>query len=471
MRISPNGSFNTGGMWVTDGTTAGTQSFLPIGFRDYYNSLYLPNAIQTDADHFLFAGDSMGLNDFVFISDGTPGGTQMIKDFNPAQVIASGSQAHPGNFTPVGNGKFIFTASTVTDGREIWVTDGTAAGTTMIKNIGPGAKDYLTFQDGSTLFHSDGSKAYFFANDSIHGAEPWVSDGTAAGTMMLKDINPGIAKSLTSSQFATLNGKTYLIANSPAEGTEIFETDGTTAGTHLLTDFFPGTPGGVSADLLALNGKLLFNGTQTPGSRHLYAYDPTANSYTLLGTNPVSGTITKDNVFCNKIYFNATDSAFKYRLSVSDGTPASTGYIRNAPAEEGTPFNFYYNFSGPALVQLQDSLYFLGRTDATGFELFKIPVCTEPNSFPALGISEIEKLASLQNVAAYPNPSTNSFSLHLLADLQVVDVRILDLSGRSVFAQQNVVGEQSISHNLAAGMYLLEVSSGAGQVMQKLMVR
>src|SRR4051812_25865430 len=36
---------------------------------------------------------------------------------------------------------------------------------------------------------------FFQAGDSIHGREPWVSDGTPAGTFMLKDINPGIANS------------------------------------------------------------------------------------------------------------------------------------------------------------------------------------------------------------------------------------------------------------------------------------
>ena len=32
---------------------------------------------------------------------------------------------------------------------------------------------------------------YFSANDNAHGQELWKSDGTAAGTVMVKDINPG----------------------------------------------------------------------------------------------------------------------------------------------------------------------------------------------------------------------------------------------------------------------------------------
>ena len=40
-----------------------------------------------------------------------------------------------------------------------------------------------------------GSTAYFTADDGVHGEELWKSDGTAAGTVLVKDINPGSAGS------------------------------------------------------------------------------------------------------------------------------------------------------------------------------------------------------------------------------------------------------------------------------------
>jgi ELWxxDGT repeat protein len=106
-------------------------------------------------------------------------------------------------------------------GREPWVTDGTTAGTQLLVETGSGtagsgATNFLRF--GSTtrffalggIWSTDGTPAgtmldiplesyrigvavassafYFFGYDSVHGFEPWKSDGTAAGTSMIKEI-------------------------------------------------------------------------------------------------------------------------------------------------------------------------------------------------------------------------------------------------------------------------------------------
>src|SRR3984957_5673602 len=67
-----------------------------------------------------------------------------------------------------------------TTGRELWRTDGTAAGTTLVKDINPGAAD-----SSPVLLAVAGTNLYFMANDGVHGTELWKSDGTSAGTMLV----------------------------------------------------------------------------------------------------------------------------------------------------------------------------------------------------------------------------------------------------------------------------------------------
>src|SRR5205823_2224551 len=113
-------------------------------------------------------------------------------------------------------------------GSELWRSDGTTAGTVLVKDINPGGSSYpslLTPVNG-TLF--------FRASDGIHGYELWKSDGTTAGTVMLKDINPGSASSYPRG-LTNVNGTLYFDATGAIPGDELWKSDGTTAGTTLVT--------------------------------------------------------------------------------------------------------------------------------------------------------------------------------------------------------------------------------------------
>ena len=71
-------------------------------------------------------------------------------------------------------------------GRELWVTNGTAAGTYMLKDINASGSALSSSADITAL--RDG-RAVFSANDGTHGYQLWVTNGTAAGTYQAKDIN------------------------------------------------------------------------------------------------------------------------------------------------------------------------------------------------------------------------------------------------------------------------------------------
>ena len=203
---------------------------------------------------------------------------------------------HPSNLTNV-NGTLFFAANDGTNGRELWKSDGTAAGTALVKDIYPGTSRYYDYWGGyrdypnssypSNLTNVNGT-LFFTANDGTNGRELWKSDGTAAGTVLVKDINPGSAGSYPgrpderqrhavllgqrrherrrscgratapppapcSSRTSTpavgssypgnltnVNGTLFFTANDGTHGDELWKSDGTAAGTVLVKDINPG---------------------------------------------------------------------------------------------------------------------------------------------------------------------------------------------------------------------------------------
>jgi ELWxxDGT repeat protein len=110
---------------------------------------------------------------------------QMVKDINPTIIVSPGLE--PRDICDVGGVAFFVNGSSVNGyGIELWKSDGTTAGTVLVKDINPGSSD----SSPASLTNFNGT-LYFRANDGVNGYELWKSDGTAAGTVLVKDINPG----------------------------------------------------------------------------------------------------------------------------------------------------------------------------------------------------------------------------------------------------------------------------------------
>ena len=117
------------------------------------------------------------------------------------------------------NGEFYFVAQDGVHGQELWKSNGTEEGTVMVKDINPSgdalfAPSGYYYKPVMTVFKN---KLYFVAYDPDHGAELWCTDGTEAGTQLVKDINPGLKQS--NYRVKEYNGYLYFPATSgPDEG-------------------------------------------------------------------------------------------------------------------------------------------------------------------------------------------------------------------------------------------------------------
>ncbi len=127
----------------------------------------------------------------LYATNGTARGTTLLKDFD----IAGESGYALSDFTAVGS-RLFFGADVAGQGPGLWVSDGTPAGTTLVKVLGApsGAGAGVPGSVGPPILTATaaGSRLFFTTEPSGRGTaiELWVSDGTAAGTTELADIDP-----------------------------------------------------------------------------------------------------------------------------------------------------------------------------------------------------------------------------------------------------------------------------------------
>ncbi len=219
---------------------------------------YSASAADSSPSGFVQLGSSVlfAANDGVngtelWITDGTEAGTVLLKDINVGSASSS-----PSRLTAFGS-RVIFTANDGVNGTELWITDGTEVGTVLITEIRPGSTSTSFLGDFAAVgtFGTPGSFVAFGANDGLVGTEPWRTDGTAAGTSLLLDIRTGGTNSSNASGFISDGTRVYFLANDTVSfGNEQWATDGTTAGTVRLTDIAPGNASSAFSAKLFLNG-------------------------------------------------------------------------------------------------------------------------------------------------------------------------------------------------------------------------
>lgn len=171
----------------TDGTAAGTVQILPDpgDTPPRVSDIYAPFVFQGEL--YYFARNS--------VDPSSPVGHILWKGWTPAEatpVKAVGFGYYGGidpEWTVLGN-RLFFRAGNPADGVELWRTDGTSAGTAMVRDAYPGPGS-----GNPRDLVAAGGRLWFTALDPVHGRELWTSDGTRKGTRLVQDLAPGAVSS------------------------------------------------------------------------------------------------------------------------------------------------------------------------------------------------------------------------------------------------------------------------------------
>ncbi len=355
MFFSAFDSTNTRELWVTDGTESGTR------IVDHFNTsnwqaMHCPIAF----DNKLFLG--LGTSEYgveLWQSDGTEQGTFIVKD-----IIVGNKGSEPYDLMVFNNELFFFANDDI-HGRELWKTDGTESGTMLLKDINVGNQNSDIFDLRGYVICQD--HLFFAADDGIHGAELWKTDGTQFGTTLVKDINVG-KKSSRPSNFVNYNNIVYFSAADTvyldyssippitAYNTELYRTDGSESGTYMVKDINRDKNKGSNVNnLMICNNHLLFTAEEYGMlSKELWVSDGSASGTIILkdiypgeeGSYPSEFAY---NSHC--AFFRARDNLHGHELWMTDGSASNTKMVYDI--DNG------YNSSFPqSLIIVDTVLYF-----------------------------------------------------------------------------------------------------------------
>ena len=304
--------------YISDGTSEGTQMILNInteytGMNGYSN----PVALTRVGDLIYFAAEKPSLGAEPWVTDGTAAGTHLVKDIYTGP---NGSLGSYNNFTAFGD-KLVFTPFTFDQGYELWISDGSEVGTTPLTSLEENNSYFhnLTYINGKLVFWV--TEVYMSAPRTL-----WATDGTVQGTVPLRDYDVKNWYAINEEPLGIFNNKLYFRGWDEDHGFELWESDGTTGGTKMVKDLYEGTEHGMPSGFGKNDSCFYFVARNGWEEALLWKSDGTPEgTYTVEGWDAQAMTGHQNlTVVGDYLYFSANDpqlglGLFRFRVANSTG--------------------------------------------------------------------------------------------------------------------------------------------------------
>lgn len=365
---------------MADGTKEFVVNVNPIGNGDETSGsgggMFLTNVKGT----LYFSGQSPHARQELFKSDGTAAGTVLVKDINTNPIAGETKPSNPQNLTNV-NGKLFFTADNggTQENRELWISDGTDAGTMMVKDINPTGSS-----NPSNLVEKDGY-CYFLADDGT-GVALWRSDGTNTPNGTKKIVLPVGTTIDVAAGLVNSNNTIYFAATDATRGTELWTSSDDVNAQPI--DLRSGPESSFPHNFTDVNGTCYFaandgihgnelwrSNSTRPGTKMVKNIQPKQLPSSPGNLTAVRGLVNGRTTYL--LYFTATTSTNGRELWKSDGTETGTVLVKDINPSKVTSASKITGLTAVKISDDKDALFFAaddgGKT--IGLELWYAKPC------------------------------------------------------------------------------------------------
>jgi ELWxxDGT repeat protein len=434
------------GLWMSDGTDDGTIKLEDLMIREDDNRG--SKVVWKDKIYFVGKSKSTADEDWrLYVSNGKPGEARI---FDEQFTGLHFTEVHS---LTAANDHLFFIADGGKNGTELWVTDGTEAGTFSIDNLTVD-REYLQNTEGPKLLAS-GSRLFVTRDKRdddpqkmASNREIWVTDGTADGSKCFADFVDN--RNLTFQKFLGIHkGNLVYTYCTPASGLELWYSGGDRSNTVQLTGLHDihSNNDKQFAEGVALGDQFFFTAFTEENGSELWVTDGTvAGTHIFLelahgqqSTYPKALTVVG-----NKLFFFVECEGIDQPLWMTDGTIEGT---------EPLPWDFTHLNSFRQTLYWKNTLYFIASHPDSGQGLYRY------NLDGILGTGTIEKPDQVSVLTLYPNPATDYLRINLSGQFPIHSLgKLITAEGRVV---KNIILENGTMilpvKELPAGIYYIQV--------------